>query len=89
MALQPTDIKPMNGKIISVKGQCNAGHKAGDKLQVGCWDTGGLCGFFYHDIFPNLTVMQFGGEFPWGSADELVLECPDRENAVTIKLNRP
>lgn len=89
MALQPTDIKPMNAKIISVKGQCNAGHKAGDKLHVGCWDTGGLCGFFYHDIFPNLTVMQFGGEFPWGSADELVLECPDRENAVTIKLNRP
>ena len=89
MAVQPTDMKPMNAEILSVKGECNAGHKAGDKLQVGCWDTGGLCGFFYHDIFPNLNVMQFGGEFPWGSADELVLECPDRENLVTIKLNRP
>jgi len=79
MADQPEGIKPLNAEIIGVKGDCSAGHS---------WDTGGLCGFFYHDIFPNLSVMQFGGNFPWGSADELTLECPDRENAVTIRLRR-
>ncbi|HEX9949745.1 MAG TPA: hypothetical protein VGB29_06275 [Thermodesulfobacteriota bacterium] len=37
----------------------------------------GLCGFFYHDLFPS---------YPWSSADELMLAYPDRGNAVTIKL---
>jgi len=43
---------------------------------------------FYHDVFPTLNVMQFGGAYPWGSADEAVLECPDRQNLVTIRIRR-
>lgn len=88
MAVQPEGMKALNAEIISVKGECGAGHKVGDKLQIGCWDTGGLCGFFYHDIFPNVNVMQFGGNYPWDSADELTLECPDRAKAVTIRITR-
>lgn len=88
MALNPPDIKPLMAEVISVKGECSAGHKVGDKLHLSCWDSGGLCGFFYHDIFPNLNVMQFGGKYPWGSADELTLECPDRENLVTIRIRK-
>ncbi len=89
MAVQPMGVEPMNAEIISVKGKCSAGHKVGETFKIGCWDTGGLCGFFYHDIFPNLNVMQFGGAYPWSSGDELVLECPDRGNAVTMKIKRP
>ena len=88
MADQPLDIKALNAEIVSVKGECSAGHKAGDQFQIGCWDTGGLCGFFYHNIFPTLSVMQFDGSYPWGSAEELTLECPDRDNAVIIRLKR-
>jgi uncharacterized repeat protein (TIGR04076 family) len=88
MATQPEGVNALDAEIIAVKGECSAGHKVGDRLQIGCWDTGGLCGFFYHDIFPNLNVMQFGGKYPWGSADELTLECPDRDNAVTIRVRR-
>jgi uncharacterized repeat protein (TIGR04076 family) len=88
MAVQPEGIKPLKVEIIEVKGKCSAGHKVGDAFEIGCWDTGGLCGFFYHDIFPNLSVMQFGGKYPWGSGDELTLECPDRRNAVTMRICR-
>jgi len=88
MAVQPSGINSFEAKIISVKKECSAGHQVGDKLQIGCWDTGGLCGFFYHDIFPNLNVMQFGGKYPWDSADELTLECPDRSNTVTIRIRK-
>jgi uncharacterized repeat protein (TIGR04076 family) len=88
MAVTPEGIKPLSAEIASVKGSCGAGHNAGDKFKISCWDTGGLCGFFYHDIFPNLNVMQFGGKYPWGSADEMVLECPDRENLVKIRIKR-
>jgi hypothetical protein len=33
-----------------------------------------------------LSVVQFGGRFPWSPAGELAVECPDRRNAVTIKI---
>lgn len=89
MAVQPEGMKHLEAEILSVKGSCGAGHKKGDTLKIGCWDNGGLCGFFYHDIFPNLNVMQFGGKYPWGSEDEMTLECPDRQNAVTIRIRRP
>jgi uncharacterized repeat protein (TIGR04076 family) len=89
MAVQPEGMQHLQAEVIEVKGQCGAGHKVGDRLKLGCWDTGGLCGFFYHDIFPNLSVMQFGGRYPWDSTGELMLECPDRDNAVTIRLTRP
>jgi uncharacterized repeat protein (TIGR04076 family) len=88
MAVQPTGMDHLEAEVISIKGECGAGHTVGQKLNLGCWDTGGLCGFFYHDIFPNLSVLQFEGKFPWGSPDELTLECPDRENAVTLKVRR-
>jgi uncharacterized repeat protein (TIGR04076 family) len=88
MAVTPEEIKPLSAEIVSVKGTCGAGHNVGDKFRISCWDTGGLCGFFYHDIFPNLNVMQFGGKYPWGSGDEMVLECPDRENLVKIRILR-
>lgn len=88
MSIQPDGFPHLTAEVISVKGNCSAGHKVGDVLKLGCWDTGGLCGFFYHDIFPNVSVMQFGGKYPWGPTDELTLECPDRHNAVTIRMKK-
>ena len=47
----------------------------------------GLCGFFYHDIFPYLSVMQFGGKYPWWDGS-IEVECPDRYNTVSLKIER-
>ena len=74
MALNPSFIKPLKAEIIDVKGTCNAGHRSGDAFSISCYDSGGLCGFFYHDLFPSLSVMQFGGKFPWSPAGELTVE---------------
>ncbi|MEW5721559.1 MAG: TIGR04076 family protein [Thermodesulfobacteriota bacterium] len=87
MATQPPGIKALQAEVVSVNGECHAGHKPGDRFEIGCWDTGGLCGFFYHDIFPQISVMQFGGRYPWAPADEMTLSCPDR-NIVTISLRK-
>ncbi len=78
------------GTIKSVKGHCNAGHKVGDQFPLSGHNTAGLCGFFYHDIYPYLIMLQFGGGFPkeWGDPDVLQLECMDKTNAVTIQLKR-
>ena len=78
------------GKIIGLKGSCNAGHKVGDEFELSGHDTAGLCGFLYHDIFPYIIMLQFGGGFPaeWGNPDVIELECMDRVNALQVRLTR-
>jgi len=76
--------------IKDVKGTCSVGHKPGDEFEISAHNTGGLCGFFYHDIFPYIVMLQFGGTFPpeWGGGATLTLDCMDRDNVVTIELRR-
>lgn len=78
------------GTVTSVKGECNCGHKSGDKFELSGYSTDGLCGFFYHDIFPYIIMLQFGGSFPeeWGDREVVELECMDRANAARIELRR-
>ncbi len=77
------------GTIKAVKGDCHWGHKVGDTFEISAHDTAGLCGFFYHDIFPYIVMLQFGGGFEeWGYPDSMELECMDRANAVKIELRR-
>ena len=77
------------GTIKQVKGECSWGHKVGDRLELSAHSAGGLCGFFYHDVFPYIVMLQFGGKFPdeWGG-EVIELDCMDRVNAVTIELHR-
>jgi uncharacterized repeat protein (TIGR04076 family) len=74
--------------VTGVKGDCSAGHKEGDKFEISCHNPGGLCGWFYHDIFPSLSTFQFGGGLPWWEGDAIELQCPDSYNLVTLKLER-
>ena len=78
------------GIIKEVKGSCSVGHKAGDELELSMYNTGGLCGAFYHDVFPYVLMLQMGGSFPaeWGEQDLIELDCMDKYNAVTIQLKR-
>jgi uncharacterized repeat protein (TIGR04076 family) len=74
--------------VAEVKGKCGAGHQQGDTFEISCHDAGGLCGFFYHDIFPDLQTFQFGGSLPWWKGDTIQVQCPDSKNPVTLKLER-
>jgi uncharacterized repeat protein (TIGR04076 family) len=78
------------GTIKRVKGSCSAGHKEGDDIELSGHNTGGLCGFLYHQAFPYIIMLQFGGGFPseWGNPDVVELDCMDKKNAVTIELKR-
>ncbi len=80
----------VEGEILAVKGTCSWGHKAGDRIELSGHDTAGMCGFFYHDIFPYVIMLQFGGGFPreWGDPDVVDLDCMDRANRVSIRLRR-
>lgn len=88
MATDPKIGYKVIGTIIGVKGNCNAGHRLGDTFEISCHNPSGLCGFFYHDIFPTLATFQFGGNMPWWEGDVIEVQCPDAENLVTMKLER-
>ena len=88
MALDPKVGQKVIGEIMSVKGTCSAGHKAGETFEISCHNPAGLCGWFYHDIFPNLMTFQFGGGLPWWQGDTIQVQCPDSYNLVTMKLTR-
>jgi uncharacterized repeat protein (TIGR04076 family) len=76
--------------VKSVKGNCSWGHEEGDSFEISCHDTAGLCGFFYHDIYPYVSMLQFGGGFPvtWGNPDVVNVECMDKYNLVKMELKR-
>jgi len=74
--------------ILSVKGDCSAGHRPGDTFEISCHDPAGLCGYFFHDIFPALSTFQFGGSMPWWPGDTIEVGCPDRDNLVRMSLQR-
>lgn len=88
MALDPGIGKKVTARVLSVKGDCSAGHKVGDTFDLSCYNTDGLCGFFYHDIFPSLSTFQFGGSYPWWSGDRIEVQCPDAANLVVLELER-
>jgi len=75
------------GTVKAIKGKCSYGHKVGQVLELDAHDAGGLCGFFFYQLFPYILMLQFGGKFPesWGG-DVITLDCMDKENAVTIEL---
>jgi uncharacterized repeat protein (TIGR04076 family) len=88
MAQDPGIGYRVRATITSIKGGCGAGHKAGESFDISCHDPGGLCGWFYHDIFPSLCTFQFGGNLPWWQGDSAELRCPDPHNLVTLRLER-
>ena len=88
MADNPKIGKKVMATVVGVKGKCNAGHQVGENFEISCHDPGGLCGFFYHTIFPSLSTFQFGGSYPWWQGDMIELRCPDSYNLVTLRLER-
>ncbi|HUW63709.1 MAG TPA: TIGR04076 family protein [Spirochaetia bacterium] len=88
MAKDPGIGSKISATVIEVKGHCSAGHQVGNTFELSAHNPSQMCGFFYHDVFPSLCVLQFGGKFPWWEGDTAFVKCPDPINTVTVKLER-
>ncbi len=76
-------------KVISQKGHCAMGHKVGDRFVMADKTPSGMCSWAFHSLFPFLTVLQFGGSFPWeNDRDKTTVACPDPTNPVVFELQR-
>jgi len=79
----------VNVRVISQKGTCEAGHKAGDEWLVGEKTPEGLCILALGSLLPFITALMFGASFPWEKdPDMTTVACPDAENPVVFELRR-
>lgn len=75
--------------VISQKGICGAGHKAGDEFTIEQTTPEGMCSWAFYTLFPFAEVLQFGGSFPWEKdPDKAIVACPDPVNPVVFELRR-
>ena len=74
--------------VESIERSCSAGHKVGDFFEINTHETGGICGYCYHDLFPTLMCICFGGKIPWQDSEEFTYKCPDSYNLVTFKVKK-
>jgi uncharacterized repeat protein (TIGR04076 family) len=87
MAKKVTEVK---ARVVSVKGVCELGHKAGDIVrftQTGV--DGKICVHALYSMLPKVFAMMFNAEFPWAqNPDVLTHPCPDAINPVVFELTR-
>ncbi|MCD6268890.1 MAG: TIGR04076 family protein [Deltaproteobacteria bacterium] len=77
------------GAIVEVSGECSIGMKVGDEFELGIHQCGDFCGYFYHNIFQWINLLQFDGTFPlFPDKDVMVWECPNSKNRVKVQLRR-
>jgi hypothetical protein len=76
-------------RVISQKGTCSAGHKAGGEFIMGQKTPSGMCSWAFYTLFPFAQVLQFGGSFPWeDDPSKTIVACPDAANPVVFELRR-
>jgi uncharacterized repeat protein (TIGR04076 family) len=84
-------VKEVKAKVISVKGECGLGHKAGDVVR---FTEGGVAGHIcihaLYSMMPKVFAMMYNAEFPWAREhpDTLTHPCPDAANPVVFELTR-
>jgi uncharacterized repeat protein (TIGR04076 family) len=84
-----SEMRQVIAKVISQKGTCAAGHKAGDEFVIGQETPAKMCSWAYYTLFPFATTLQFGGSFPWEKdKDKTTVACPDPGNPVVFELKR-
>jgi uncharacterized repeat protein (TIGR04076 family) len=76
-------------RVISQKGTCVAGHKVGDKFEIGEFTPPGFCSWAFYTVFPFASTIQHHGHFPWEEDPEkAIVACPDPANPVVFELSK-
>ena len=79
----------LTARVISKNGHCALGHEVGDVFCIGDKTPAGMCPWAFCALFPFISVLQFGGSFPWEEdRDKTTVACPDPANPVVFELKR-
>lgn len=84
-----SEMKDVIATVISQKGTCSAGHRAGDEFLISQHTPPGMCAWAFYTVFPFATPLQAGGSFSWeADKDIAIVACPDPANPVVFELRR-
>jgi len=83
-------------RVVSVKGHCAAGHKAGQEFDLSndftlglSGNPQGICPSAFYAAYPSWWVLRHGGALPWSEDREKAhVACPDPFNPVVLELRR-
>ncbi len=79
--------KKVFATVIEASEDCTIGIQLGDEFELSSYKCGDFCGYFYHDIYPWLSLLQFDGTLDPESPDVQYWDCPNKGN-VKIELRR-
>lgn len=81
-------VKAVKAKVISVKGTCGLGHKAGDVVtftETGV--DGKICIHALYSMMPAVFAMLYDVKFPWlQNPDIKTHPCTDAANPVVFEI---
>lgn len=81
--------KKVRIRVISQKGTCKYCMKVGAEWVVDGLVPGGICLGAWHNIYPNLRLLRYGGVMPqYPDPDVINVVCPDIDNPVIFELCR-
>lgn len=65
-------------------------YKVGDEFDLSePSQRGKVCRWAHNSMLPFVTVLEFGGTFPWSKdPDRAHVSCPDPDNVVVFELRR-
>jgi len=46
----------------------------------------GMCAYAFNSLMPFITMLQYGGKFPWRDEPIAKICCPDADNPVVFRL---
>ena len=76
-------------QVVKQEGTCECEHRVTDEFAVGDLTPAGMCSFAFYAMFPFVSVLQFGGSFPWEKdPGKTTVACPDPADPVVFELRR-
>ena len=79
------EIKNPEGKVIPT---CSAFEEGQEFLVEKLNKPDKFCGWAWRDIYKDVSVLNFGGDFPWTESNEAVTCCTDGYRPVIFKIER-
>ncbi|MEN6435041.1 MAG: TIGR04076 family protein [Anaerolineaceae bacterium] len=76
--------------VVSQKGLCHAGYKAGDQIAFCQNSISGapVCYSALDCLLSSVILLRYGASYPWTPDGIVQLACPDAENPVVFELKR-
>ena len=80
---------PINHKTGKIFGVCSHFEEGQEFIVDNCGDMPeGFCSWAWRDIFKDLSVLTYGGNFPWFKKGKIITCCTDGVRPVSFLLKR-